>query len=304
MPGSSAYLVCLLIAGAVGALFLWFYAQHKGIDKKARAILLPVTIILMLYGARLFYFVVRIHFVLPMYGWADLPVLYPEGMALGGAVLGLLLAGWLTGKATKLPAHALLDVLAPAGMLTLALSRLGEYFVPIGQGGYVESAALQFFPLAVVNEYGEWYWAVFMLEALVAALIFVYLLRMKPKFLGERWQQGLLLLMLTQIFCESLRAEALKWGFVKVHQLAAAVGLAFMMGFAMRRAKPERLWPYPLALFIDIGLMVGIEFALDKWQEMPHWALYLAFMAILFGLYQAFRGLFRLRAQAPGAVPG
>lgn len=297
MDHASWYRLCLLLSILLGAgFFLLGSGRRLPLGKRLAALACAALSGLAL--ARLFYFAARAGFLVPMYGWGHLLSLWPEGLAMAGAVMGLLLGGALSARPLKLDRQALLDQLAPAGLLALALGRLAEFFTDIGQGRYVESSPLQFFPFMVHNEYGEWFWAVFMLEALCALLILLRVLRMGREPAGQRWQEGLLLLMLSQILCESMRAESLKWGFVRVQQLAAALGLAAMMACSLKKAwpkavKPLRLLVYPAILLAGTGLLIGIEFALDRWLETPHYQLYLAMAAVLVMLYLCFRHLRR-----------
>lgn len=132
----------------------------------------------------------------------------------------------------------------------------------------------------------------------MALLILVRILLMKPEPAGRRWQEALLLILLSQALCESMRAESLKWGFVRVQQLACALGLGAMMACYLKKAwplakKPRLLLVYPALLLAGIGLLIGIEFALDRWLETPHYQLYLAMAAVLFALYWCFDRLRR-----------
>ncbi len=111
---------------------------------------------------------VRSGFLVPMYGWGALFSLPYNGLAMGGAILGCLLALWLVARALKIPAFSLLDPAVMAGCLFAGVARMLEYGISFGQGAYVENPAHQFFPLAVMNEWEEWYYAVFALEALIA----------------------------------------------------------------------------------------------------------------------------------------
>lgn len=166
MQGANdAYRLWLLLSLLAGAGFFLLVSGRRLPASKRLAALLSAALISLAF-ARLFYFGARAGFLVPMYGWGHLFVLWPEGLAMAGAVIGLLLGGALAARLLRLNAHRLLDQLAPAGLVALALARLAEYTTDIGQGSFVESSPLQFFPLMVQNEYGEWYWAVFMLEAL------------------------------------------------------------------------------------------------------------------------------------------
>ncbi len=241
-------------------------------------------------GARLFYFLVRSAFLVPMYGWGALFSLPYDGMALGGAVAGAFLSVWLMEKALKLKPFTLLDALAPAGMLMALLARLGEFFVSFGQGAYVENAGHQFFPLAVANQWEEWYYAVFMLEALIALACLIYALRMRKHPAGRRVLLTLTLFLLGQIFAESLRAESLKWGFVRVHQLFSVLGVAGVLVYyaagARRRGAPiaALMLRFALPFLLGVAALIGLEFAFDKWEEAPNWALYMGMAAVLIGM--------------------
>lgn len=280
MSPDSAYLLSLAAALALGAACFALLARRAGAGLGRRLRALALALGLGLAGARLFYFAARASYLLPMYGWGRLLVPPPADMAMGGAVLGLLLAGRLAGGPGQ-GAHRWLDLLAPAALLTLTLARLGEYFVDFGQGGYVEDPAFQFFPLAVSNQWGEWYWAVFLLKALLAGLILP--LSLMPGRPGARWQRALMLALLGLMLTDSLRADTLRWGFVRVHQLFSALSLAaLLLGFL--RGQGRAALPRALLFLLGVALIIGIEFALDKWLQMPDWALYILMCLTLCGM--------------------
>ncbi len=302
MPPETAYLTLLFAGALLSALIYGISLKKRGQGLRC-ALLAPILSLAAGFaGARLFYFLARSAFLVPMYGWASLISLPYNGMALGGAVGGVVLAGFLLEKALRQRPFALLDPLAPAGMLMALIARLGERFVSFGQGAYVEEAGCQFFPLAVMNEWEEWYYAVFMLEALIALCCLIFSLRMRKSPAGRRMMLTLTLFMLGQVFAESLRAESLKWGFVRVHQLFAVLTVAAVLAGFIRLAlrQGERLLPllarWALPYLAGVALLIGLEFALDKWEEAPNWALYLAMAGTLAGM-----GALVFRLEAKGA---
>ena len=287
MTGETAFLLTLGIAVAMGAGFYARMASGRGL--RGTALWLPpvLAIILGVLFARVFYFLARLDYMLLQRGWAGLWDLRPQGLALGGAVIGVLLGGWLGARVVGVTAHRVLDWLSAPAAWALLVARLGEYFVDRGQGAYVRQAAQQFFPLAVKNQWDEWYYAIFMLEALFALVMVLVALYGRQAGGARRWQRVLLLLLLTQVFSESLRAETIKWGFVRVHQLFSAMGIAaLMLWWAWKAHRNGRGWCLPelAVLLIGVGLLIGIEFALDRWQQTPRWVLYGAMALVLTGI--------------------
>lgn len=126
-----------------------------------------------------------------------------------------------------------------------------------------------------------------MLEALFALVMVLVALYGRQAGGARRWQRVLLLLLLTQVFSESLRAETIKWGFVRVHQLFSAMGIAaLMLCWTWKAHRNGRGWCLPelAVLLIGVGLLIGIEFALDRWQQTPRWVLYGAMALVLTGI--------------------
>jgi len=298
-----------LAAGALLAGLVYGRRLKKSGQPLKRALSAPVLALLLgLAGARLFYFLARSAFLVPMYGWAALFRLPYDGLAFGGAAAGAALAALMMEKACGAAPFSFLDPLAPAGAVMVTAARLGEYAVSFGQGAYVENPSHQFFPLAVMNEWEEWYYAVFMLEALIALCCLIYALKARGLPRGRRFKLTLTLMMLGQVFAESLRSESLKWGFVRVHQLFAVLAAAAVLAGFIRQAlrRGERLllllarWALPY--LIGVALLIGLEFALDKWEEAPNWALYLAMAGTLAGMGAVVFGLERKTAgKAPSA---
>lgn len=285
MKHEAAYAAGLIAAALMGAGYYFNRAHAEGIKKRAIVLGFLIALPLRLLLSRAFAFFAQVQYLLPAEGWMSLLDMRPQGLSYIGAIAGLMLGGYISELVCKLPRHRLLDPMCSGSLLSLALSRMAEILVSTGQGSYVENAALRFFPLAVENEWGEWYFAVFMLEAFFALLI-LWDSRRAVRPAGERWQRALFLFFCSQMLCESLRAETIKWGFVRVHQLFCAIGAAALVITwavkALRRGvpKPIRLLPV-LMLPCVCALLIGIEFALDRWQDTPRWSMYLVMAAAL-----------------------
>ncbi len=164
----------------------------------------------------------------------------PGGMMYGG-ILGAIVGIALIGGRDRL--H-MLEQYAPSGALMIAVARIGEGLLGQGYGEYVtEETGFAHFPFMVYDPYYElWGWALFMLEALVALALLIYLLKRKKTWAGDG---ALLLLGLyasCQIVLESLRRdEFLRWGFVRVEEVTSAVFvLAVLVCYSIRAGMANR----------------------------------------------------------------
>jgi len=206
----------------------------------------------------------------------------PYFYAFGGGVLGFVLALWLTALLVRRPFQQVAHAFVPAGMLAVCLMRLSEAFTDFGWGDMVDAAFLQRYPFAIQNMYGEWCAAVFNLEALCALAIFIVLLFQKEK----RLQTALIWWAVTQIFCESLRVESIQWGFVRVQQLLSVlIVAAVMLPATIRMGKSRKLLAPWIAYAVCIGVIILMEYALDK-LPFPLWLDYIV-MACAVGVMGA-----------------
>ena len=175
-----------------------------------------------------------------------------------GVCLGAALAGRLTGNA---PMRAL-NVYAPAGMLMAALARFGEGFLGfLGAGRMMKINGLSFFPIAVVNEWGEGRLAVFMLEGLVCLIVAAVSLRASSQ---DRFIRTLFYLCLPQILLESLRDGGLVvHEFVRIEQLISMVTVetVLILYGVWAKGKKRRFLPAAVGLMMA-GLFVAVEFTL------------------------------------------
>lgn len=211
---------------------------------------------------------------------------YPYEHAMCGAVLGVCLALWLGAHVTRQSAASVLDTAAPVGLALMALARAAEVFSDFGWGKVVEHPAMQRFPLSVLDMYDQWHWAVFMLESLFALLALVYVMRRRDLQPGVRFSLALLWWALPQVFCESFRAETLRWGFVRVQQVQCALfALAILLYWGRVRGAGRQVMTRKLAAFVlCVAVVVFVEFALDKLNAISNAALYMLMAADLLAL--------------------
>lgn len=279
----TAYALCIALSLAMGLWLLGREQKRRGLRADTAGIFALLSLPLGLLGARAFYCLARISFYLEI-GAENMLRLFDGGYALWGAAGGAALAALMTAKITGQKCAAILDALAAPGALTIALCRFAEFFSGEGIGMYVENESFWRFPFAVCNEYGEWYWAVFLLEGAAALAIFLVLLLQKRRAAGEEAKIFLILYCACQILLESLRRDNfLRWLFVRVSQLTAVLVLAGLMMPALipwlRRPRDRRMPPARMAarlgiFLLCIGISIWMEFAIDKSAVIPVWACY------------------------------
>ena len=284
----SIYGLFLIIAVAVGCAAFYPAAKREGFAPKTLPVLAALCVLAGAVMGRLYLHVAK--YVVNGMGFWGYTLLSdrPYEYAACGTALGVMLAGFLTAKLTKQKAWKMLDALAPAALLALAVARFGEHFSDFGWGQVLVNPIWQRFPFAVQDMYDQWHVAAYMLEAVMALAVGAFALRVKTKQPGERFLRALLWWAAAQVLCESLRAETIRWGFVRVQQLQCAV---FMLGVLLTNAK--RAGRLKLAgkaagmFFVGIAVLVFVEYALDKLEFIPVLALYglmaaaLAFMGVI-----------------------
>lgn len=264
------YGLCLAAAFALGCLSFKKMAARAGMKKKTLPVLAVLSALLGALCSRLYYHAANnLVYGMGFEGY-QLLSLYPYEYAMCGTLLGVLLAAAATALVTRQKTLRLLDVLTPAGLLAIAVARFGEHFSDFGWGQAFENARWQFFPVAVQDMFGQWHLAVYMLEGALALLVCAACLRVSRGMPGDRFLTALLWWSLAQIFCESLRAETIRWGFVRVQQLQCAVFiLCVLIAFAVkakRRGDGRRILPAAMAFVLGIGAVVLMEYAIDKWS--------------------------------------
>ena len=265
----STYLILVLcMVPAAFVLFVVLNLLHS--DRRgaaAAAVSFPLCAVLGFIFAKLFYVLLMESGNIIAWGeWDALFSMEPAHFCFtGGAVgawLGVLLAAKITGYK---PAGKLLDRFALPGALLIAGLRMAEIELgSLGTGRYIDTPAdSSFLILAVYNRYGEPHVAVFVWEAVAAAVIGLLSLRNESNRPGQRFETAVFRLCTCQILLENMRSRALGWGFVRVEQLLCAVILmALVLLACARNTKKQgavRFLP-ALYLFLCIAAIIGIEF--------------------------------------------
>jgi len=212
------------------------------------------------------------------------------GFVLFGAILGAGIAVLLTARITGEGAGRIADAMAQPACVMIFLGRLAEIFAGEGYGWAIsdwfsvdafdaeEYTGLSIFhledasfferlPFAVQDSYGQWCWAVCILEALIAVLILIWLIRGEFRADGDQALTFLLLYSATQIFTESMRQDSvLRWGFVKANQIVGAVVFTSIGIYWARRAKGKlpRAALRWCGVVLAILVIIAMEFAVEK----------------------------------------
>lgn len=274
----------LRLLGMAFVLAFAVFGLRLGYGKKTAVAALPLSAILGFICSKLFYVLLLMGRTLLNIGFSSFLRFRPEEFSFFGAGVGVLLGVIIASRLTHEDIPSALDRFAPAGAILTALARFAEISLDtLGVGDYcgMGDEPLNFFPFAVIaGEWGEYYRAVFMLEAVLAlAIAILYLITNRNCDLPlMRTGHVLFYLCLTQIFCESRRALSMKWGFVRVEQVLCGVCVVAIILVLSQRAG-KRAFPVCGALMCILG-MIGVEFALDK-TEFPHLLLYGVMIALL-----------------------
>ena len=277
----TAYL--LFMGCSAAACILWFFLSSRkqmpaGKAAALSALTLLLGIILGVAGARLVWFLCRIN---------TRPVLFAleyDGLCYYGGIAGVSLAVWLSARILGLGGRDTLNRFAPMGAFMAAMARFAEGFLGmIGFGACLEEAV--FFPVTVElvydETYSEFYLAVFMFEGLFTLAALVLCLKHRDE--RDRFLRTLFYLCLPQVFCESLRAQSIKWLFVRSEQLFCFVfceAVLFWYGLRMK-GRPSFLkrWGAAILGLLVCGLIIAAEFALDGkiligGEMIPKWLTY------------------------------
>ena len=270
MMGDNRYAYAVLLAAVCGAALWLMLGRRAKLRGALMAAAVPLCAALGWLLARLY--VIAARELVSGYGVMSVFSPYPFDYAMCGALLGVLLGAVLCARVFGEKAARVLDCAAPAGLLTLAIARFGEVYSDFGWGQLVEDALWQRLPFAVSDMYGMWHSAVFVLEAIAALAVLAFVMTRRGKEDGVRFALALLWLSMTQIFCESLRAETIRWGFVRVQQINCLIfALAILLVYAKKRRAGARKLGASLAVFAaGVGLLVFVEYALDKLPFIPH----------------------------------
>ena len=212
------------------------------------------------------------------------------GYAMYGALAGAAIAALIGAKAAGTGVARMLDITAPALMAFLIPVRLGEGFTSLGISRPLTTEWLKGSFLAFRDEYDA-YLRTYLLEAVIALVIFLILLRAlkKGKASGTVFLSGCLYYGVSQTLMESLRYDGhLRFGFIGVQQvLSAALFSGALIALAiplLQRKNESRLLPLLSLVLLPVILfgLIGMEFLVDRsgMGKLTIYALYLLVLAV------------------------
>jgi len=206
---------------------------------------------------------------------------FDGGLSMTGAFIGIILAALLTARCLKIPAGRLVDVMTIPLGLFIAACRAAESFTSLGIGKPVEeSAVMATAPWLFITEISgksiEYRLAVYRYEAVIALLIFIWILFLALRTRKERHVPGgdvaLIFFSLygaSQMVMESLRDDGhLLIIFLRVAQVCAvlmpiAATAVFSRRYARVRGVDRRIVISWIIVLLTVAAGVLLEFSLD-----------------------------------------
>ena len=311
------YGLCIAVSAALALLLAGKRLRAQGMKKETLSVFAVLGLPLAFLFARLLYCLICID------GFERQGIFYlfdftAGGYTMYGAILGGCLAALLTARHTAQSFARIADALAAPAALVIAAGRMAEGLVGQGYGWYIEDWFdpymemslvhlenidwLLRFPFGTPDMYGEWCWAIYVVEAVLALVIFALSLRVNERLPGETAMYALLMLACAQILGESLRQDAvLRFGFVRVNQVISALIIAALLAFGCIRAKSKkRILTACIATILGLAIVIIMEFALEKkvvlLESWPMDVCYIVTALACLGLVFSVKHAFRARA--------
>jgi len=194
------------------------------------------------------------------------------GFSMVGALLGLTLAAFLTGKLQKTCPLRLLDAAAIGFLLFMLCARMAEPFTELlGRSRPLVSKAFKNSFLAMGDEYDA-YLRTYAIEAAAAAMLSIYLFffQKKQRKAGDIFLMLMLLHGCAETLLYSLRFDAhMRYSFISVQQLIFAAVFAvplflFAIRYGKKLGKKTPVWIALGVMVVAAGLAVVLEFMIDR----------------------------------------
>lgn len=248
------YGILMAAAIVVGTWVAVMQARKKGYTAELIFDFMILAIPIGIVGARIYY----VAFNWNYYSThpAEIIAVWNGGIAIYGAIIGALLAGFLLCWRRRFPFGRLMDFVGPGAAIGQAIGRWGNFFNQEAFGQIVENPNLQWFPYAVYVEYRDtgtsivensWVQATFFYESVWDVGVFVLLLwyAKRAKHDGNVFAMYLSAYALGRFWIEGIRVSTLQlWPGMPVSQflsiLLIAGGIAYILiQRKLNRPNPE-----------------------------------------------------------------
>ena len=263
-------IVLTLAAATAICFFLAFYIGKCG-NAVAGFAVVPVALVLSIVFARFFHWYCRAD---SYPGFYDAMTDYSSG---GYALMGVFLGCFLGAVLTRIvflqrDLPEMLDCMAIAGCAGIAVGRLASLFNASDRGNVVSFESLPFaYPVTnAVSGAVEYRLATFMIQAMVAALLFlvlsIFYIRGNSKHKLRSGDTALIFILIygaSQVVLDSTRYDSLFFrsnGFVSVVQVLGALGLGLaivLYSVRLVKARGFKVWQVLLWTLIAAGIGCG-----------------------------------------------
>ena len=276
----NSIILTLAVAGTI-CLFLFLYLREKGNGLSA-ALLIPLSVVLSLYLSRWIHWYCRADAYESMA--TAMTSFTGGGYALMGVFGGCALAAVLL-RLVRIVKNLpmVFDCLAISGAAGISLGRLACLYTSADRGMLVENTKALPWVYPVNNSVTgvvEWRMATFMIQSMVAAVLFVVLLafylngqkgrRRKLKDGDTAWL-FLAVYGASQVMLDSTRYDSLFMrsnGFISIVQILGAVAIVFsMVHFSIRMVKARGYKGWYIALWVLFVALVGGAGFMEYWVQ-------------------------------------
>ncbi len=189
------------------------------------------------------------------------------GYMLYGGIFGAAIAviAWCTLTKRKKLILPLLDAASPGAALGICVGRLGSAFYEECYGMTVTNEAFCKLPFAVyIPSYDGYCMAVFLYESVICLLIALILPHIRKAYGGAKGAETVNFIVMyagARTFLESLRADSVYYGFVRVSQVISALILLFVfVVYSVKLVRATSFKKTYLILYVGFASFLTIGF--------------------------------------------
>jgi len=233
------YALLIVFAMVLSVVYMSRQEKRLGFPKDTAVDMALYAIPLGIVGARLYY----VAFTFDRYRDNLISILYIHqgGLAIYGGIIGGVLGVWILSRRKRLSFQRLLDMAAPAVIMSQAIGRWGNFFNQEAYGALITDERLRFFPYGVLVG-GQWYQATFFYESVwdFLGFLFLHCIRKKTRHDGDVVLLYLCFYGIGRVFIEGMRSDSLYWGSIRVSQALSAALVLFSLALLAYRYLRDR----------------------------------------------------------------